>query len=85
MYKSSLTFWTSLLPLKKTSAGYLKLQQGGTERHTSRRRSTWGASASLRDGELLVGGATITTGLPGKDGRLCQSLRGKQKFILGGG
>lgn len=36
---------------------------------------TWGASAGLSDGEFLMGGATITTGLPGKDGGLCQSLR----------
>lgn len=37
-------------------------------------RKTWGASASLSNGEFLMRGATITAGLSGKDGRLCQSL-----------
>lgn len=36
---------------------------------------TWGASAGLSDGELLMGCAAIAAGLAGKDGRLCQSLR----------
>lgn len=36
---------------------------------------TWCASAGLSYAELLMRGATITTGLPGEDGGLCQSLR----------
>lgn len=44
-------------------------------RSESRKRPTWGASAGLGDGEFLMRGTTITTGLPGKDGRLCKSLR----------
>lgn len=49
----------------------------GERRKPSRRRSTWGASAGLRDGEFLMRRATITAGLPGKDGRLGEGLRQK--------
>lgn len=53
-------------------------------RRKSRRRSTWGAPAGLGDGEFLMRGAAITTGLPGKDGRLCQCLRETERERVSG-
>lgn len=38
---------------------------------------TWGASAGLRDAELLVRRSTVAAGLRGKDGRLGESLSQK--------
>ena len=55
---------------------------GGARRREEgrvRRRSTWSAPAGLGDGESLMRGAAVTAALPGEDGRLSQSLRGKGK------
>ena len=47
----------------------------GGKRKIMRGWRTWGAPAGLRDGELLMRCTTVTAGLPGKDGRLGESLR----------
>lgn len=57
----------------------MKINIEAGRRNENPSKKTWGASASLSDGEFLMRGATITTGLSGEDGGLCQRLRQRER------
>lgn len=63
--------------MRRNATNWRKGIRGGAEAEAR----TWGASAGLSDAELLVRGAAIATGLPGKDGGLGQSLRRRERRV----